>query len=112
MNSLAEKFKWIGTCLLLVGVTLNILNNPELQKYVYPWNLVINNLGTGSLFVSALIQRDKPYIVLNGVLAVGYLLGATNAFYPLSDILEDMIKVGESVEVHGRAFLQAYDTPL
>jgi len=91
--TLAEKLKWFGTCFLLVGVTLNILNNPDLQQYVYPWNLVMGSVGCLSLLFSASVQGDKPYVVLNGVLGAGYSLGALNAFYPLSDMIDALIEL-------------------
>jgi hypothetical protein len=91
--TLAEKIKWIGSLLLLVGVSLNILNNPELQQYVYPWNLMVNLSGCGFLLFSALSQRDVPYVVLNGVLGAGYSLGVLNAFYPLSDMFNALIEL-------------------
>lgn len=86
--TLAEKLKWIGSLLLLIGVSLNILNNPELQQYIYPWNLVVNLGGCSLLFFSALLQKDRPYLLLNGVLGAGYSLGILNAFYPLSDMID------------------------
>jgi hypothetical protein len=89
--TLEEKLKWAGTYFLLVGVTLNILNNPDLQQYVYPWNLAVNLTGCSLLFFSALLQGDRPYLLLNGVLGVGYSLGILNAFYPLSDMIDVLI---------------------
>jgi hypothetical protein len=91
--TLTEKLKWIGSLLLLIGVSLNILNNPELQQYIYPWNLVVNLGGCGLLFFSSLLQKDRPYLLLNGVLGVGYSLGILNAFYPLSDMINVLIEL-------------------
>ena len=78
-----NKVKWWATSILLVGVSLNILNNPELQGYVYPYNLYLNSIGCVSLFWCAVLQKDRPYIALNGILGLGYLLGVLNVFYPL-----------------------------
>jgi len=78
-----NKIKWWATALLLVGVSLNILNNPELQEYVYPYNLYLNSVGCVGLFACAVLQGDRPYMALNGILGLGYLIGVFNVFYPL-----------------------------
>lgn len=91
--ALSEKSKWLGSILLLIGVTLNILNNPELQEYVYPWNLIVNLFGCTFLLIAALSQRDKPYIILNAILGIGYVLGVINAFYPISDIINFFLEL-------------------
>lgn len=78
-------WKWIGTGILLVGVAMNILNNPALQEYIYPYNLVLNFAGSSILCVAAIYQSDRPYTILNGALAVAYGAGVIHAvlhFFP------------------------------
>lgn len=67
--------KWIGTILILLGAFLNILNNPELQQYVYPWNLYVNVAGCIFLLYAALLESDKPYILLNLLIGIVYAGG-------------------------------------
>ena len=80
---MSKKLKWVGTILLLIGVTMNILNNPELQQYIYPYNLIINTAGSFSLLTCSILEKDKPYILLNVVLGSLYFLGTINAYYPI-----------------------------
>ncbi len=74
-----QTIKWVGTVLILVGVLMNILNNPELQQYIYPYNLFISSFASFLLLSSALIEKDKPYVFLNSVVLIGYGLGSLNA---------------------------------
>ena len=72
--------KWIGTVLLLGGVTLNTLNTPQWQDIVYPYNLYVSLLGSISLFIVAKCQKDVPYQILNLTVMVMYLIGIWNAW--------------------------------
>jgi len=75
--------KWIGTALLLVGVTLNTLNTPQWQDLVYPYNLYVSLAGSISLLIVARCQKDIPYQILNAVVLVMYLIGIWNAHCPI-----------------------------
>jgi hypothetical protein len=67
--------KWIGSILILGGAFMNVLNNPELQQYVYPWNLYVNLIGCAFLLHASVLERDKPYILLNLLIGIGYAGG-------------------------------------
>jgi len=67
--------KWIGTILVLLASILNTLNTPELQKYVYPFNLYTAFLGTTTLLTVSFKQRDFPYLVLNGIIMLIVISG-------------------------------------
>lgn len=77
--------KWIGTFLLLLGVTLNTLNTPQWQEIVYPYNLYVSLLGSLSLLIVARCQRDIPYQILNLTVMIMYLIGIWNAWCPLHE---------------------------
>lgn len=81
-----EMMKWVGTLLVVLGVALNVLNNPELQEYVYPNNLYINLLGGFLLLAGALVQRDWQYVALNTIVSSTYVFGVINVFYPLTNL--------------------------
>ena len=77
--------KWIGTALLLLGVTLNTLNTPQWQEIVYPYNLYVSLAGSLSLLIVARVQKDIPYQVLNLVVMVMYIIGIWNAWCPIHE---------------------------
>jgi len=81
-----EVLKWLGTILIIVGVTLNVLNNPELQEFIYPYNLYINTIGGTLLLYGALVQKDWPYVALNALVTSVYVGGVINVFYPLAQL--------------------------
>ena len=76
--------KWIGTILLLAGVTLNTLNTPQWQAIVYPYNLYASLGGSFMLLVVARIQNDLPYMILNMLVMVMYIAGVYNSMCPIA----------------------------
>lgn len=72
--------KWFGTIFLLCGVALNTLNTPEWQQYVYPFNLYVSLAGSLMLLMVARIQNDLPYMVLNSIVMLMYIVGVYHAF--------------------------------
>ena len=77
--------KWVGTILLLLGVTLNTLNTPQWQEIVYPYNLYVSLAGSFSLLIVARVQKDVPYQMLNLIVMVMYLVGIWNSFCPIHE---------------------------
>jgi len=80
-----QVMKWLGIVFLLTGVTLNTLNTPEFQQYVYPLNLYVSLAGSMLLFTVARQQDDVPYQILNAVVLTMYLVGIWNAFCPIHE---------------------------
>ena len=80
-----QMMKWLGIIFLLTGVTLNTLNTPEYQQYVYPFNLYVSLFGSILLFTVARQQDDVAYQILNLVVMIMYLVGIWNSYCPIHD---------------------------
>lgn len=72
--------KWLGTILVLSSVSLNSLNTPDWQEYVYPMNLYVSLLGSVILLWVSQKQKDLPYVVLNLTVLSIYVVAIINSF--------------------------------
>jgi len=61
-------FKWIATCLCLVGIALTSYN-------IYPMNIVLSAVGSSMWAWAGWKQRDNPLLIVEAVAVFFYASG-------------------------------------
>jgi hypothetical protein len=61
-------FKWLATCLCLVGITLTSFN-------IYPMNIVLSAVGSAMWAWAGWKQRDNPLLIVEAVAVFFYASG-------------------------------------
>jgi len=61
-------FKWLATCLCLVGIALTSFN-------IYPMNIVLSAIGSALWAWAGWKQRDNPLLIVEAVAVFFYASG-------------------------------------
>jgi hypothetical protein len=61
-------FKWVATCLCLIGIALTSYN-------IYPMNIVLSAVGSAMWAWAGWQQRDNPLLIVELVAVFFYLSG-------------------------------------
>ena len=61
-------FKWLATCLCLVGIALTSFN-------IYPMNIVLSAIGSALWAWAGWEQRDNPLLIVEAVAVFFYASG-------------------------------------
>jgi len=61
-------FKWLATCLCLVGIALTSFN-------IYPLNIILSAIGSAMWAWAGWKQRDNPLLIVEAVAVFFYASG-------------------------------------
>jgi hypothetical protein len=61
-------FKWVATCLCLVGIALTSFN-------IYPLNIILSAIGSAMWAWAGWKQRDNPLLIVEAVAVFFYASG-------------------------------------
>ncbi len=74
MSMITEKFKWIGTALVLSGILLTNLN-------FYPLNIFLHGAGVVFWTISGFLSKDKAILTNFGFQIPIFIFGILNFFF-------------------------------
>lgn len=66
-------WKWLATITLVFVVGSNAFDT--LYNVVYPWNILAGAVSSSMLIRVSIVENDRPYLMLNGIIAVLYWVG-------------------------------------
>ena len=69
--------KWTATALLVVVVGSNAFD--QVYNFLYPWNILGGLIASAMLIYVSIVQKDKPYLMLNSLVALLYGVGFIQA---------------------------------
>jgi hypothetical protein len=61
-------FKWVATCLCLIGIALTSFN-------IYPLNIILSAIGSAMWAWAGWKQRDNPLLIVEAVAVFFYASG-------------------------------------
>jgi len=61
-------FKWLATCLCLIGIALTSFN-------IYPLNIILSAIGSAMWAWAGWKQRDNPLLIVEAVAVFFYISG-------------------------------------